>query len=62
MKNYADTELMLILIVFIIVLAFGGAMQIREKDEEIKILKQTIQEQVQEKEVYMKMLEERNGD
>lgn len=59
MKDYADTELMLILIAFIIVLAFGGAMQIREKEAEIKMLKQSVQEQIQEKEAYMKMLEEK---
>lgn len=28
------------------------------KDEQIKILEQSLQEQIQEKEVYMKMLEE----
>lgn len=43
MKDYADTELMLILIAFIIVLAFGGAMQIREKEAEIKMLKREIE-------------------
>ena len=29
------------------------------KDEQIKILEQSLQEQIQEKEVYMRMLEER---
>lgn len=33
-----------------------------EKDEQIKILEQSLSEQIQEKEVYMKMLEEKGEE
>lgn len=35
--------------------------EIKEKDAEIMELKQIVQENIKEKEVYMKMLEEYNG-
>ena len=35
--------------------------QVKEKDEQIKILEQQLVEQIQEKEAYIRMLEERNG-
>ena len=37
--------------------------ELENKDEQIKILEQSLQEQIQEKEVYINMLERRsNGD
>ena len=55
-------------VIYVIILIIGlslmldGAIEILERDkqqtEQIKILEQSLNEQIQEKEVYMKMLEE----
>lgn len=54
--------------IIIIIALFLGAytiktetIQIQNKDEQIKILEQSLNEQLQEKEVYMRMLEDCNN-
>lgn len=41
--------------------AVGILQRDKQQDEQIKILEQSLSEQIQEKEVYMKMLEEKDG-
>lgn len=62
----SDTFLYIVIALFGFAIMILGAIGIAEycnrnnqKDEQIKILEQSLQEQIQEKEVYMRMLEER---
>lgn len=67
LNDIFDMTLKLALILFIIlvfILAVGATIylykrDILNQDEQIKILEQSLNEQIQEKEVYMKMLEDK---
>ena len=63
--NLSDTFLYIVITLFGFAIMILGAIGIAEycnrnnqKDEQIKILEQSLQEQIQEKQVYMKMLKE----
>lgn len=65
--DFFETTLKILLILFLIlmlILGIGATIylykrDILNQDEQIKILEQSLQEQIQEKEVYIKMLEEK---
>lgn len=58
MKDILDTLGMIAIIIILFICIFTVS-DIANKDEQIKILEQSLQEQIQKKEVYMKMLEEK---
>lgn len=62
MKN-EDFLLIIVLILIIIIISFVSAIKIDKQDEQIKQLEQSLAEQIQEKQVYINILERSsNGD
>ncbi len=64
MKDKLSKIFFIVLIILGVYLMFDGAIGILERDkqqtEHIKLLEQSLNEQIQEKQVYINMLEERN--
>ena len=58
MKDILKTITIIILFLAAYTIRFAR-IQTQNKDEQIKLLEQSLKEQIQEKEVYMKMLEEK---
>ena len=59
MKDNDNLGMIILLVFVIITMAISGAKRMDNQAEQIKILEQSLQEQIQEKEVYMKMLEQK---
>ena len=59
MKDNDNLGIIILLVFVIITMAISGAKRMDNQAEQIKILEQSLQEQIQEKEVYMKMLEQK---
>ena len=57
MKDNDNLGIIILLVFVIITIAISSSKKIDNQTEQIKILEQSLQEQIQEKEVYMKMLE-----
>ena len=57
MKDNDNLGIIILLVFVIITMAISGAKRMDNQAEQIKILEQSLQEQIQEKEVYMRMLE-----
>ena len=60
MKDNDNLGIIILLVFVIITMAISGAKRMDNQAEQIKILEQSLQEQIQEKEVYMRMLEANN--
>lgn len=65
-KQRIEKTILLVLIILGLYLMISGVIGILERDKQqteyIKILEQSLQEQIQEKQVYMNMLEKENRD
>ena len=57
MKDNDNLGIIILLVFVIITIAISSSKKIDNQAEQIKILEQSLQEQIQEKEVYMRMLE-----
>lgn len=57
MRDDDNLGIIIVLVFVIITIAISGAKRMDNQTEQIKILEQSLNEQIQEKEVYMKMLE-----
>ena len=57
MRENDNLGIIILLVFVIITIAISSSKKIDNQTEHIKILEQSLQEQIQEKEVYMKMLE-----
>lgn len=60
MKDNDNLGIIILLVFVIITIAISSSEKIDNQTEQIKILEQSLQEQIQEKEVYMRMLEANN--
>lgn len=58
MKDNDNLGIIILLVFVIITMAISGAKRMDNQDEQIKILEQSLKEQIQEKEVYMRMVNE----
>ena len=61
MKDIEGLIMTIIAIILISLVAIKYGLKSNAQTEQIKILEQSLQEQIQEKEVYMKMLEQRGN-
>lgn len=63
MKDNDNLGIIILLVFVIITIAISSSKKIDNQTEQIKILEQSLQEQIQEKEVYINILERSsNGD
>ncbi len=58
MREDNNIAIILMLVAVITIIAFNNLKISNNKDEQIKILEQSLNEQIQEKQVYMNMLKE----
>ena len=57
-----ETKIIIFILLFWLIFVWtSNDIELKKTTEQIKILEQSLNEQIQEKEVYMKMLEEYNG-
>lgn len=61
MRDDDNLGIIILLVFVIITIGISSSKEIENQTEQIKILEQSLQEQIQEKEVYMRMLEESEG-